>query len=72
MKKITIFGGTGFLGCSIVKALVSLDYDIHVVTRNSNHKVQHESVSFHVYDYESDDKLYYVLNTEEIFQNRVI
>ncbi|NQZ14092.1 MAG: complex I NDUFA9 subunit family protein [Alphaproteobacteria bacterium] len=71
MKKITIFGGTGFLGCSIVKALVSLDYDIHVVTRNSNHKVQHESVSFHVYDYESDDKLSSLIRGSDVVINLV-
>lgn len=34
MKKIIIFGGSGFLGVNLAKALLSLNYEVHIISRN--------------------------------------
>ena len=34
MKKIIIFGGSGFIGQNLARTLLSLDYEVHIVSRN--------------------------------------
>jgi uncharacterized protein (TIGR01777 family) len=34
MKKVIIFGGSGFLGLNLAKALLEREYEVHVVSRN--------------------------------------
>ena len=38
LKKITIFGGSGSIGCSLIRKLTQNNYKVTVVTRNLHRK----------------------------------
>ena len=70
-KKITIFGGSGFLGRSIVEILSSLDTEICIASRQTQHNTAYKNVSFHYCDYNDESQISSIIDGSNAVINLV-
>lgn len=75
MKKILIFGGSGFLGSSITKLLLNNGYEICVVCRNlskaADNLIQHKNLTIKKIDIFAEDSLKALVAKHDIIINLI-
>lgn len=75
MKKILIFGGSGFLGSSITKLLLNNGYEICVVCRNlakaTDNLIQHKNLTIKKIDIFAEDSVKILVAKHDIIINLI-